>query len=119
MLTQQERCLMRNDTPQPLPVMHLHKINNNDIKGCTHRVTEALRWVSMSTSRCIERVCRSVGTLLYCGRWRSFKWLSMVKVFFKFRLNSNMSNIFFAIGMFSYQIWLNRTVGTLFFNGFR
>ena len=30
----------------------------------------------------------------------------------------NMSNISFAIGMISYQMWSNRTVGTLIFDGF-
>ena len=35
-------------------------------KGRTHRATEALRWLSISTYRCIESVCRSVGTLFSC-----------------------------------------------------
>ena len=41
------------------------------------------------------------------------------KVSFWFRLNSNMSNISFVMGMFSYQNQLNRTVGTLIFDGFQ
>ena len=34
------------------------------MKGCTHRATEALRWLSMSRYRCIERVSRSYTALL-------------------------------------------------------
>ena len=74
------------------------------VKGCTHCVTEALRWLLMGRYRCIIRVCCSVGTLLCCNRCHSSKWLSMEKVFLWFQLNSNMSNISFAMGMFSYRI---------------
>ena len=30
------------------------------IQGCTHRATEALRWLSMSRYQCIESVCSCV-----------------------------------------------------------
>ena len=72
-------------------------------KGCTHRVTEALQWLSMSRYRCIKRVCRSVATLLCCDSVHSSKWLSMEKAFW-FLQTSNMSKISFAMGMFSCQI---------------
>ena len=69
--------------------------------------------------RCIERFSGSVGTLLCCDcGMHSLKWLSIEKVGF-FRLNSNMSNISFAMGMFSYQNWLKCSVGTLIFCVFR
>ena len=40
-------------------------------------------------------------------------------VFFGFCLNSNMFNISFAMGMFSYENWSKRSVGTLIFDVFR
>ena len=42
---------------------HLKKKHSGNPKGCTLRATEALRWLSMSRFRCIERVSCSVGTL--------------------------------------------------------
>ena len=69
------------------------------LKGCTHRATEGLRWLSMSRYRCIERprVSGSVGTLLCCDSGHSSKWISMEKVYLWFRLNSNMFNVLFTL----------------------
>ena len=52
--------------------------------------------------RCIERDHRSVGTLLCCDRGHSSKLVSTSRVFFWFRLNSNMFNIFFSMSKFSF-----------------
>ena len=52
------------------------------VKGYTHRVKEAWRWLSMSGYQCIERVHRSVGTLLCCYSGHQLKWLLTEKVFF-------------------------------------
>ena len=43
------------------------------LKGCTHRVMKGLRWLSMSSYRCIKRVSRSVGILLCCDSAHSSK----------------------------------------------
>ena len=72
------------------------------VKGCTHRATEALPWLSMSRYRCIESVCLSAGTLLSCDRANLSKWLSTESKILGFQLNSNMLNISFVMGMFSY-----------------
>ena len=60
-----------------------------------------------------------MGTLLYFDRGHSSKWLLIEKFFvFFLRLNSNMSNISLAMGIFSYQNWLKCSVGTLIFDVF-
>ena len=73
-------------------------------KGFTHRATEVLRWLSMSTYRCIKTVCRSVGTLFPCDGVYSSKWLSTEIAILDFQLNSNMFNIFLSMGMLFFQI---------------
>ena len=50
--------------------------------------------------RCIERACRSVGILLSGNRAHSSKWLSTESAILGFRLNSNILNISFAMGIF-------------------
>ena len=45
------------------PVLRGHYSHSNRLIRCTHRAMEALRWLSLSRYRCIESVCRSVGTL--------------------------------------------------------
>ena len=68
--------------------------------------------------RRIERVHRSVGTLLCCDRGHSSKIVSKM-VFFGFRLNSNMFNISFSMSIFSYQNKSKSPVGTPIFDVFR
>ena len=63
----------------------------------------AMAFDEYNSYRCIERVHRSVGTPLCCDRGQSSEWLSTEKVLFLFQLNSNMSNISFVMGRFSYQ----------------
>ena len=43
----------------------------------------------------------------------------MEKVFFGFRLNSNMFNISLAMVIFSYENWSQAPVGTLIFDVFQ
>ena len=62
-----------------------------------HIAMEALRWHSVTRFRCIEGIHRNGGL-------------------FWFRLNSNVLNIFFAMGMFSYHNWSKSSVGTLIFD---
>ena len=50
-----------------------------------------------------QKCCRSVGTLFSCNRVHSSKWLSTESAIFWCRLNSNMLNISFAMGMSSYE----------------
>ena len=69
------------------------------LKGCTHRATEGLRWLSMSRYRCIERprVSGSVGTLLCCDSGHSSKWISMEKVYLlgrQLKLKRSLENEF-------------------------
>ena len=73
------------------------------LKGCTHRATEALRWLSMRTYQCIE---------VFVDLWARFflatecinrnGYRQKVRAILGFRLISNMLNISFAMGMFSY-----------------
>ena len=92
-------CVCVCQMPQ-LPALLIGKIETliqgiplSCIKGCTHRATEVLRWLSMTRYRWTERVCCSVDTLLCCDRGDSSKWVSREKVLF---------NDSFAMGMFSY-----------------
>ena len=43
----------------------IYGIGHRFFKGSTHRATDALQWLSMSTYRCIESVCLCVGTLFF------------------------------------------------------
>ena len=73
-----------------------------EVEGGTHRAMKALQWLLMSRYWCIESVCQSVGTPLSWDGAHSSKWLSTESAIFWFWLNSNMLNISFAMGMFSY-----------------
>ena len=73
--------------------------------------------VGIDVSKGFIALC--MGTLIFCDRRDSSKWVSMGKVFSWFRLNSNMFNISFAMGMSSYQNWSKCSVGTLIFDVFR
>ena len=69
--------------------------------------------------RCIERVCRSVGTLILCD-FCYFRSRKTTKITWDgLRPSSNMLNISVAMGMFSYSNWSKCSVGTPIFNGFQ
>ena len=63
----------------------------------------------MAFDEYIESVCRSVGTPFFA---------LIESAVLGFRLNSNILNISFTMGMFSYSNWLKCSVGTLIFDVF-
>ena len=56
-----------------------------------------------------------MGTLLCFDRGHSSKWLSREKFFFLFQLNSNMLNILFAMGIFTYIKMVEMLSGNTYF----
>ena len=64
-----------------------------EVKGVYHQSDGSLATVDIDASKGL------------IDQWEYFfvaKWFSMEEVFFLFRLNSNMFNISFSMGMFSY-----------------
>ena len=71
------------------------------VKGFTHRATEALRWLSMSTLAMHQKVFVQLWVHFFLATEYIHRNGYQGKVIFGFRLN--VLNISFEMGMFSYQ----------------